>query len=68
MWIVKGVSVGTVLFILLSLAYVVVRLRATGAKAIGTTALYGMTVQNPAYWVAFGVVLLAACISFRLVR
>jgi hypothetical protein len=48
--------------------YVTLRLRASGARAIGTTALYAMTVYNPIYWIAGVVVLVAACASFRLSR
>jgi hypothetical protein len=68
MWILKGASIGALVFLLLTMLYVTLRLRASGARAIGTTALYAMTVYNPIYWIAGAVVLVAACASFRLSR
>jgi hypothetical protein len=68
MWLIKGVLTGVVAFLILTVVYVVLNLRGHGAKAIGTTALYAMTVQQPLYWVAFVAVLAVACASFRFVR
>jgi hypothetical protein len=65
MWIAKGVSVGTILFVFLSVVYVVLAVSLSSARAVGTTALYGMTLRNPLYWAAFLVVLAVSCVFFR---
>jgi hypothetical protein len=65
MRIVKGVLLGTGLFLVGSIFYLVVMIWESGAKATGTTALQGYTIQNPLYWLAFVVMNAIGCLIVR---
>jgi hypothetical protein len=61
MWIVKGILLGALLFVVGSIIYVVAMIEMGTASATGTTALQSWTVQNPLYWLAFVVALILGC-------
>jgi hypothetical protein len=67
-WLLKGLSVGTVTFFFLTMLFIIALLFIGTAKAIGTTAIYSWTLYNPLYWLAFFLVLAAACAFFKLSR
>jgi hypothetical protein len=64
MWLIKGVSLGTVVFAFMSVVFLASVFSGSSNKAIGSTAVYGWTLQNPLYWLAFILVLIASCILF----
>jgi hypothetical protein len=61
MWIVKGILLGALLFVVGSIIYVVVMIEMGTARATGTTALQSWTIQNPLYWLAFVFTLILGC-------
>jgi hypothetical protein len=65
MRIVIGVFLGTGLFLVGSILYLFVYMWPMGAKAIGLSAIEGLTIQNPLYWLAFAVMIGVGC---RIVR
>ncbi len=65
MRIVKGILLGTGLFLVGSIVYLVVMIYASGARATGTTALQAWTIQNPFYWLAFVVMIGIGCLIVR---
>ncbi len=67
-WLVKGLFVGTVTFLFLSLLLIIALFVTTTAQAIGITVIYYYTIQNPLYWLALFLVLVAACAFFKPIR
>ncbi len=68
MWIVKGISLGLLLFVVGSVIYVIWMTGTSKAMAIGSTALQSWTMQNPLYWMAFVVALILGCVIVRFVK
>jgi hypothetical protein len=59
MWILKGVSLGAGLFFLGSFLFLIMWLRPfASGMAIGLSAIAGITILNPFFWVA-----LVACLA-----
>jgi hypothetical protein len=66
MWMLKGISVGLGVFFIGSLIYVVNKLRPIEEnKATGISAITGVTVYSPWWWIAFIATLALACWFFR---
>jgi hypothetical protein len=59
MWIVKGSLLGTGIVLPGLIIYLCVKFQLSTAQAIGTTAIRGWTIQNPIFWTAFAVTLVA---------
>jgi len=68
-WILKGILVGTFLFIVGSVFYVfftLFRPRIGQNVAIGFSVIKPYTIWNPIYWVVFAAVLVAGCaVAYR---
>ena len=59
MWVIKGISLGTALFVTGTVGFLVLWMRPfASGKAIAVSALAGITIQNPLFYVA-----LAACLA-----
>ena len=65
MRIVKGVLLGTGLFLVGSILYLVVKMWGSTAKATGLSAIQAWTIQNPLYWLAFVVMIGIGCLIVR---
>ena len=52
MWIVKGSLLGSALFVVGCVAFLIATLWHSGARATGVTVLQSLTIQNPLFWVA----------------
>ncbi len=65
MWIVKGMLLGALVFVVGSIIYVVAMIEMGTARATGTTALQAWTVQNPLYWLAFAAALILGCLVVK---
>ncbi|MGH9680250.1 MAG: hypothetical protein ACRD4Y_09885 [Candidatus Acidiferrales bacterium] len=63
MWILKGVVISSVFFLVASLIYLWLALRPLlhASRAIGLSAITGLTIRFPLYWAAFVVTLAAGC-------
>jgi hypothetical protein len=66
-WILKGLSLGTLTFVAMSILFVVVKLISSEAKSAGMMTIYAWTVHNPFYWLAFILVLSASCLMFKVI-
>ncbi len=66
MWILKGTLLGTGLFLLGAVLFLIA---ATGPfranRAIGLSAITGLTIHNPLFWVAFFASLVIGCAIVR---
>ena len=65
MWIPKGILLGTAFSFIATVIYLLIYLPLKPGRAIALSAIRGLTVQSPLYWVAFVVVLALACILMR---
>ena len=65
MRIVKGMLLGTGLFLVSSILYLVLMVWGGTAKAIGLSAIQAWTIQNPLYWLAFVVMVGIGCLIVR---
>ena len=67
MWVLKGVSIGLVLFFFGSLVYVGNKMRQFEAgKATNVSMIQAVTVYNVGYWIAFVACLVLGCVLVRL--
>jgi hypothetical protein len=62
MWIVKGIAVGVAVFLIGTFIFLY---NVGSARAIGSTAIEGHTIQNPLFWLVFMLVVAASCALFR---
>jgi hypothetical protein len=72
MWIVKGILLGALLFVVGSVIYVIAMIEMGTARATGTTALrysnfllLSWSIHNPLYWLAFVATLILGCVVVK---
>jgi hypothetical protein len=61
MWIAKGLLLGTGFFVVGTLAFLVHVFGISTQKATGLTAVTGVTINNPMFWVALLACLMLGC-------
>lgn len=61
MWIIKGISLGSAVFVVGTILFLIAALRRSEAKSTGLTVITGMTTQNWLWWAAFGASLVVGC-------
>jgi hypothetical protein len=61
MWIVRGTLLGVGFFVIAAIIYTSAIVLKSSARAVGTTAIEGHTIQNPLFWGAFVVFLFIGC-------
>ena len=61
MWIVKGSLLGSLLFVVGCVVFLVAWISHGNAKAIGITVIQGLTIHNPLFWMALAGSLMIGC-------
>jgi hypothetical protein len=67
MWILKGTLLGTGLFLVGAVLFLIAVMGPFAAnRAIGLSAITGITIHNPMFWVAFFASIVIGCATVRL--
>jgi hypothetical protein len=67
MWILKGTLLGTGLFLVGAVLFLIAAMGPFAAnRAIGLSAIKGITTHNPMFWVAFFASIVIGCATVRL--